>query len=73
MILRLTLRLVTVKYKVEISFATIYSYFFDLVWLTKRPKKLLPNLKVVTDLGYSNSYKFDGNNFFFLEFNNVDL
>ena len=51
----------------------MYSYFFNLVLLTWKHGKLLPNLELEINLGYSNNYKFGGNNIFFSDFNNVDL
>ena len=62
-----------VKYNVESCFPIVRSYFFNLVLSTWGYKKLLPNLKVVTNLGCNKIYKFDVNNFFFSDFNNIDL
>lgn len=52
---------------------TGYKYFFDQVLSNQDYWKSLLNLEVVANLTYGNSYKFGGNNFFFLDFNNFDL
>ena len=56
----------TVKYNIKICFATMRGYYFNLVWSTWGYEKLLSNSEVVIDLGYDDSYKFNGNNFFIL-------
>lgn len=55
-------------------FTTMYaSYLFNQVLLTYGYWKLLPYLKIISNLKYDYSYEFGRNNFFFLDFNNFDL
>ena len=54
-------------------FATLRGYIFNLVVSILEYGKLLHNLEVVNVFKYSNSYQFNGKNFFFLEFNNFNL
>lgn len=67
------IRQVMFKYDIKIYFAIMPSYIFDLVLLTYGYGKLLRDLEVIINLGYSDNYKLNSNNFFFSDFNIINL